>query len=124
MGLAPLAQVGTMQPLFDTAQMEPNMNKILLLTLPALLLGACGGKPSEFTPTPGMTSEQIFAAGCQRCHGEKGQGKIMGVLKVAGTKASKEDILKALTEGGKAMPSFPKLSDEQKSDLADFVKGL
>lgn len=101
------------------------MKAHLLMTLPALaLLGACGGKPSDFTPTPGMTTEEIFAAACTRCHGEKGQGKIMGVLKIAGTKASKEEILKALNEGGKAMPSFPKLNDEQKSALANYVKTL
>lgn len=101
------------------------MKAPLLLTLPTLaLLTACGGKPSEFTPAPGMSTEDIFAAGCTCCHGDKGKGKIMGVLKIAGTKASKEDILKSLNEGGKAMPSFPKLSDEQKAALADYVKTL
>lgn len=101
------------------------MKSSLLFALPAFaLLSGCGGGPSEFTPTPGMTTEEIFAAGCVRCHGEKGKGKIMGVLKIAGTKATKDEILKALNEGGKAMPSFPKLSDEQKSALADYVKTL
>jgi cytochrome c551 len=100
------------------------MNKSLALLIPAtLLLGGCGG-PSDFTPTPGMTTDQIYAGACARCHGDKGQGKVFGVLKVAGTTASAEEIVKRLNEGGKGMPSFPKLSAKQKTALVDYLKGL
>ena len=87
------------------------------------LLGGCGG-PSDFTPTEGMTAAEIYGSACASCHGQDGAGKFGFLFKIAGSESSAEEMAEAIKEGGKIMPSFPNLSDEQRMMMAGYIKSL
>lgn len=91
-------------------------------TLTAVLSG-CGG-PSDFKPVAGMTASDIFVDACQACHGENGGGKFGFLLKIAGTDTSTEEIATLLKDGGRIMPSFPNMSEEEHLTMAAYVKAL
>lgn len=99
--------------------------KRLTSTLPAVimlgLLSGCGG-PDEYKPEAGMSGEAIFAAACQACHGEAGQGKFGFLLKIAGDEHSVSEIADKVHEGGFIMPSFPNIGDKERQALAEYIR--
>lgn len=98
------------------------MRKLVSLLIPAtLLLSACGG-PSEFKADASASAEAMFAAGCAKCHGDQGRGKWGLLFKIAGTGKGNDELLATLAKGGKLMPSFPNLSQEQRLALVEYVK--
>lgn len=65
------------------------------------------------TPTPAPTpvtvsvkAEDVYKANCLACHGDQLQGIVGPNLQKIGSRLSKEQILKQITEGGSDMPSF------------------
>jgi mono/diheme cytochrome c family protein len=99
------------------------MTRMLPIAGIAILLGGCGG-PSDFTPTADMTAADIYGSACQVCHGENGAGKFGFLFKIQGSESSLEQMAAALKDGGKLMPSFPNLSDEQRVMMATYIKSL
>ena len=99
------------------------MTQLFSLAGLTLLLSACGG-PSDYTPGPDMTAADIYVGACQECHGENGAGKFGFLFKIAGSQASVDEIAEILKNGGKIMPSFPKMSDEQRMAMAAYIKAL
>jgi mono/diheme cytochrome c family protein len=98
------------------------MPKLVSLLVPVtLLLAACGG-PSEFKAEANASAEAMFAAACVKCHGERGQGKWGFLLKIAGSAKGKDELAAVLHSGGKLMPSFPNLSQDQRLALVDYLK--
>lgn len=102
------------------------MNKttsILAVTTLALALTGCSG-PNDFQPTPDMAGAEIFANTCAVCHGENGQGKFGFLLKLAGEDESIEEIATKIQLGGKIMPNFPNFSEQDRMNVAAYVKSL
>jgi mono/diheme cytochrome c family protein len=97
--------------------------RLFAITGLAALLGGCGG-PSDFTPAQGMTAAEIYDSACAACHGENGAGKFGFLFKIAGSESSAEQMAAAIKDGGKIMPSFPNLSDEQRMMMAGYIKSL
>ncbi|WP_085446197.1 c-type cytochrome [Magnetofaba australis] len=87
------------------------------------LLTACGGA-NDFTPTQSATAQEIFAQTCAGCHGDKGQGKMGFLLKIAGDDDDAEAIALKIAKGGAIMPSFPNIPEKQRVAVAEYVKGL
>ena len=87
------------------------------------LLAGCGG-PSDFTPTQGMSAAEIYSNACEVCHGNNGAGKFGFLFKIAGTDSSAEEIATTIQQGGKIMPSFPNLNEEQRMMMAGYIKSL
>jgi len=73
----------------------------------------------------------VFKSSCSRCHGENGEGKTMGTMKmpaVKGTNMSADKLVEYLTKGeadkkihGKPVSG---LSEEQAKAVADYVKDM
>ncbi|MEN8167484.1 MAG: cytochrome c [Pseudomonadota bacterium] len=99
------------------------MPQIATITALTALLSGCGG-PSDFSPAEGMSAANIYASACQSCHGENGAGKFGFLFKIAGSESSPEEMATALKEGGSIMPSFPNLSDKQRTMMAAYVKAF
>ena len=89
----------------------------------ATVLAGCGG-PNEYRPAEGMSAADIFSNACSACHGEKGNGKLGFLLRIAGTESSAEEIVDIIGSGGYIMPSFPNVSDAQRKLIAAYVKAL
>jgi mono/diheme cytochrome c family protein len=85
------------------------------------LLSGCGG-PDEYTPEAGISAADIFAAACQSCHGEAGQGKFGFLLKIAGDSHTAAEIADKVRDGGFIMPSFPNIGDKERQALAEYVR--
>ena len=73
----------------------------------------------------------LFKAKCANCHGEKGEGKTMGTMKmpaVKGTKMTAEQFVPYLTKGqaGNKIHANPVsgIDEEQAKAVADFAKTL
>ncbi|QYZ65720.1 MAG: cytochrome C [Gammaproteobacteria bacterium (ex Lamellibrachia satsuma)] len=101
------------------------MNKTIkflgTLTAAALLTG-CGA--SEYSPSITTTPAEMFADGCQSCHGEKGTGKFGLLLRLAGSDESIEHIAAKIEKGGMVMSSFPGINTAQRLALATYIKTL
>jgi len=70
----------------------------------------------------------VFKSSCSRCHGENGEGKTMGTMKmpaVKGTKTSADKLVEYLMKGetDKKIHNKPVsgLSEEQAKVVADYV---
>jgi mono/diheme cytochrome c family protein len=73
----------------------------------------------------------LFKSNCSRCHGENGEGKTMGTMKmpaVKGTKMSADKLVEYLTKGeaGKKVHGNPVsgLTEEQAKAVAGYVKAM
>ena len=102
-----------------------NIMKKLIKTISMVaalgLLSGCGG-PDEYTPDSGMSGADAFAAACQSCHGEAGQGKFGFLLKIAGDAHSVAEIADKVRDGGFIMPSFPNIADKERQALAEYIR--
>ncbi len=70
----------------------------------------------------------LFAQKCASCHGKDGtpsaMGQKMGATDLKATKLSEKELEGVISDGRKKMPAYKdKLSAEQVSSLAKFVKG-
>ncbi|MES9937658.1 MAG: cytochrome c [Sedimenticola sp.] len=102
------------------------MKKIISLfaavTAVAALTGCMGA--SDFDPALTMTPAEMYASGCQSCHGAMGEGKFGFLLKIAGTESSIGEISEKIEKGGHVMPGFPYIETPQRLLLATYVKTL
>ncbi|RDH85576.1 MAG: cytochrome C [endosymbiont of Escarpia spicata] len=96
--------------------------KLLAPLAAAALLTGCGA--SEYSPSITTTPAEMFADGCQSCHGEKGTGKFGLLLRIAGSDEPIEEILEKIEKGGTVMPSFPGINTAQRLALATYIKTL
>jgi mono/diheme cytochrome c family protein len=94
------------------------LSSVLLL---ALTLSGCSDS-NDFKPAAGMDGLDIYANACSSCHGDGGQGKFGFLLKIAGTDESPEEISAKIINGGKWMPAFPNIDQQQAEQLADYLK--
>jgi mono/diheme cytochrome c family protein len=84
-------------------------------------LSGCSGT-SDYKPSAGLPTDQLFAEACASCHGDKGEGKFGFLLAVAGSEAADEEIVAKILEGGHMMPAFPHISAEQAAAIAGYLK--
>ncbi len=63
----------------------------------------------------------LYIQNCAKCHGAMGEGKGPNPP-VRGTRLSEAQIQQLIRTGGKKMPAFPQLSDEQLSKLSRLIK--
>jgi mono/diheme cytochrome c family protein len=91
------------------------------VSLLALILSGCSGS-NDFEPAAGMDGLDIYANACASCHGESGQGKFGFLLKLAGTDVNPEDISAKIINGGKLMPAFPNINQQQAEQVAAYLK--
>lgn len=88
-------------------------------------------KPSkiEVAETPNETPQelgyQVYNQTCVTCHGENGKLGQGGAKDLTQTKLTKEQIAQIVKNGKGLMPAYKKrLSDDEISGLADYVKSL
>ncbi len=87
----------------------------------AAALAGCSGS-QEFTPTAGMSPDQVFAQACSGCHGEGGEGKFGFLLSIAGTDADSGEIVAKIRNGGHVMPAFPNIDESTATAIAAYLK--
>jgi mono/diheme cytochrome c family protein len=89
------------------------------LAVSSLLLAGCG--PNEYTPATGASAADIFAEACAGCHGDNGEGKLLGLLKVKGTEKSQNEIAAKIAAGSTFMPAFPNIGNAEQAALAQYL---
>ncbi|MCU7906589.1 MAG: cytochrome c [Candidatus Thiodiazotropha sp. (ex Epidulcina cf. delphinae)] len=87
----------------------------------ALMLAGCSDV-NDFKPTVGMTATDIFADACSSCHGDGGSGKFGFLLKVAGTETAAEEVVAKIRHGGRIMPAFPNIDEEDAVRITSYLK--
>jgi len=95
----------------------------------AILASACGGdsvdsSDSTAPPAAGSAAE-VYSLNCARCHGAELEGGFGPALGSGSRVGDLEDaeLIEIITEGRNSMPPWGgKLSPEQISDLAAFVR--
>lgn len=103
---------------------------LFVVSIPAAAIAAEKESPKKER----AEGARIFKEKCQSCHGPDGSAetkmaktmKIRALSSAEVQKQSKEEIVKIVTDGkGTKMPGFKgKLSKDQITDVADFIKGL
>ncbi|MES9845472.1 MAG: cytochrome c [Candidatus Sedimenticola sp. PURPLELP] len=96
---------------------------ILAASAALVALTGCMGA-SDFDPAMTMTPAEMYASGCQSCHGAMGEGKFGFLLSISGTEASITDIAEKIEKGGHVMPGFPYIEAPQRLLLATYIKTL
>ena len=86
----------------------------------ALLLTGCD--PNDYTPETGASAADIFASACASCHGDDGEGKLIGLLKIKGTELSQNEIAAKIAAGSDLMPAFPNIGNAEQAALAQYLK--
>ena len=97
------------------------IKKVMLLGATALVLTGCGGA-NDFAPSAGMNGAEIYHEACASCHGDRGQGKFLGLLKVAGSDHPLSEAADKIRDGGPVMPSFPNIGDADRMAVAEYLK--
>jgi cytochrome c553 len=94
------------------------MALVMLIAAPLTLLAAEDGAA-------------LFKTKCANCHGEKGEGKTMGTMKMPAVKSTKmtaEQLVTYITKGqaGNKIHANPVsgVNEEQATAVADFAKTL
>jgi mono/diheme cytochrome c family protein len=93
---------------------------MLMLVGLALLAAACGGAPDADT-----FGADLYDISCARCHGADLEGGIGPALEAgsnAATVLTDDQIFGAIRSGPGAMPTFPRLTDEQVSSVVDYLR--
>jgi mono/diheme cytochrome c family protein len=90
------------------------------IALTSMLLAGCG--PNEYTPAPGSSAVSIFADVCAGCHGDNGEGKLLGLLKIKGTELGTNEIAAKIAGGSTFMPAFPNIGNAEQAALAQYLK--
>lgn len=94
-----------------------------LLLAGSVLLAGCGGQES-YAPATGTEAATMFEQGCAHCHGEAGAGKFGFLLAVQESELGQAEIEALIANGKGIMPAFPKLSAEQRRQLAAYTRDL
>ncbi|HBC55775.1 MAG TPA: cytochrome C [Gammaproteobacteria bacterium] len=84
------------------------------------VLTGCG--QSDYRPESTASGEQMFAQACSGCHGEGGQGRFGFLLTIAGTEHPADKVATKILEGGLIMPEFVQLTEEQRLEIANYLK--
>jgi mono/diheme cytochrome c family protein len=96
---------------------------ILVLVLALALAGAGCGESLE-----GKFGDELFRAGCARCHADDGSGGIGPAIGRPDSDAAlvltDEQIRGSIRVGPGRMPSFDRLTEEQLDSLVDHVRAL
>ncbi|MEW8425275.1 MAG: cytochrome c [Candidatus Thiodiazotropha sp.] len=79
---------------------------------------------NDFKPVAGMGAMDIYANACSSCHGENGSGKFGLLLKLAGSEATRDEIVDKIRNGGHIMPAFPNIDTEDAGLVASYLKSL
>ncbi len=90
------------------------------IAISSLLLAGCG--PNEYTPQTGASAAAIFADACAGCHGDNGEGKFVGLLKIKGSDKSETEIAAKIAGGSTFMPAFPNIGNAEQAALAQYLK--
>lgn len=98
------------------------INTIIASAAALIALTGCGA--SDFDPAMTMTPAEMYASGCQSCHGPMGEGKFGFLFKIADTEASISEISEKIHKGGHVMPGFPYIDAPQRLLLATYIKTL
>ena len=127
-----LAKIGFIRPLYPT----PSHFKIafalcLICTLNAVGLGYLGGEPVYAAKTSGAT---VFQQNCSGCHFSDSTAKKVGPglkglfknpkLPASGESASEQAVRETIVNGGKKMPPFKHLKQEDVTAVIDYLKSL
>ena len=70
--------------------------------------------------------ERVYQTYCAACHGEKRQGKSLGIypnLQNIASKKQKSEVLELINKGKGMMPGFPTVSTEEKQAVIAFLYG-
>ena len=94
-----------------------------LLMAGSLALAGCGGQEA-YAPEAGTSAATMFQEGCAHCHGEQGGGKFGFLLGLQDTELAQAEIEALIANGKGVMPAFPKLSAEQRRQLAAYTRDL
>ncbi len=97
------------------------MKKVLMVIPAVLLLSGCGGTNS-YTPVAGATPAQIYADACAGCHGAQGEGKLAGLLKIAGTTHAAADLGAKIRGGGPVMPAFEQIGEADAVAVGEYIR--
>ena len=90
------------------------------IAVSSLLLVGCD--PNQYTPQTGASAADIFAEACAGCHGDGGEGIIIGWLKVKGTDKTENEVIAKIAAGSTFMPAFPNIGNIEQSALAQYLK--
>lgn len=100
------------------------MRPLLLLLLVLVFLSAGCGRSTE-----GKFGPELYEISCAGCHGDRGEGAVLGPA--IGTPDSNsavdltdEQIFGAIRVGPGSMPGNPNLTDEQIRSLVDYLRRL
>jgi mono/diheme cytochrome c family protein len=100
---------------------------LLLIAGASAILAACSGKAgfNDFGAAENTPVAQVFEDGCSKCHGSDGGGMLFGMmfkLDPAGKPAT--ELAMTILTGREKMPSFPKLTEKQRLELANHILEL
>ncbi|HEX3559104.1 MAG TPA: cytochrome c [Pyrinomonadaceae bacterium] len=112
----------------ETFRLAPVVFFVALTFFVALAAAACAPRDGATAKAADPTRE-LFQHNCAMCHGQEGEGREVGTLKVPalrdGRPASDPDerLFAQIRDGGNGMPPFKySLTDEQIRDLMRFVR--
>jgi cytochrome c551 len=84
------------------------------------------GNPAEAMAGASEQTQAIYKQNCISCHGGTLEGRVGPAtnLQKVGSRLSKEQIVKQITNGGNGMPAFgSKLKPEETDALAEWLAG-
>lgn len=96
---------------------------IAALTAATVTLTGCGGK-EDYSPEAGTKPAKMFEQACAHCHGAEGGGKFGFLLALQDSQTPTDVIADMIKNGSGIMPAFPKMGDEQRKALAQYVSEL
>lgn len=108
------------------------MKKIKLAIIAAFALAVCVASLMSGVPVTveAASPRSLYAQNCARCHGSNGKaqtalGKKLEADDLTASSASKDKIIRTVTNGRGDMPSFKKkLSKAQIASIAGYVRSL
>ncbi|GMK42674.1 hypothetical protein PCCS19_57340 [Paenibacillus sp. CCS19] len=108
----------------NTTASYPLLLKLLAASIVLLTLAACGSSKSSPALDGPKEAVALYNARCISCHAADLSGKVGpdSDLRTVGSRMTKEEIVKQITEGGDIMPAFAsKLSADEIDRLADWL---
>lgn len=101
--------------------MKP-IRTMIIFAVVAVLIG-CGDKQAAPSATV-VAGEQLFQENCSECHPRSGRGDYLKRIPATLlTRKSQHELMEWIKGSGqhREMPSFEKLTDEERASLADYL---